>query len=191
MQKILLGVTGSVAAKLTAKLVRLLLEENYAVQIVATDASAYFWSPADVNVPIFRDADEWPGEIYVKDQIIPHIALRDWADLFLIAPLTANTLAKLANGICDNLITSVARAWPLAKPLIVAPSMNTQMWLHPLTNRHIANLIEDYRAEIVPPIEKKLACGEQGVGAMAELTTILIALNEALGKTKEGDVSKN
>ena len=188
MKKILLGVTGSVAAKLTPKLVNLLETSRYEVRVVTTEESLYFWDPKVVTVPVFRDADEWSGFGYIKDQLIPHIALRDWADVFLIAPLTANTLAKMVCGICDNLITSVVRAWPLEKPLIVAPSMNTQMWLKPITNRHLTNLVEDYHAEIIYPIEKKLACGEHGVGAMAELSTILMTLQKTIVKN-QGELS--
>ncbi|MFZ2193263.1 MAG: flavoprotein [Candidatus Moraniibacteriota bacterium] len=182
MKKILLGVTGSVAAKLTPKLVNLLEASDYEVRVVATEQSLYFWDSKDVNIPIFRETDEWSGFAYIKDQIIPHIALCDWADVFLIAPLTANTLAKMACGICDNLITSVVRAWPLAKPLIVAPSMNTQMWKNPLTKKHLTNLSEYYQAIIIPPIEKKLACGEEGLGAMAELSDILNILADIIDK---------
>ncbi len=186
MKQILLGVTGSVAAKLTPKLANLLEKADYAVRIVATEPSFYFWDPQDVMIPIFREADEWPGIGYIKDQPIPHIALRDWADVFLIAPLTANTLAKMAFGICDNLITSTVRAWQPEKPLLVAPSMNTHMWLSPLTTQHLTNLANCYHLEIISPIEKKLACGEQGIGAMAELSTIMATLEQTIIKTHGG-----
>ncbi|MFA5986456.1 MAG: flavoprotein [Parcubacteria group bacterium] len=186
MKKILLGVTGSVAAKLTPKLVNLLETSRYEVRVVATEWSLYFWDPKTVTVPVFREADEWSGFSYIKDQPILHIDLCNWADVFLIAPLTANTLAKMACGICDNLITSVIRAWPLEKSLAVAPSMNTHMWLKPLTNRHVANLVNDYHAEIIYPIEKQLACGEYGIGAMAELSTIMATLEQIIVKTHGG-----
>lgn len=184
MRRILLGVTGSVAAKLTPRLVELLSSNGYEVRIVATKSSFYFWDPADVDVPVYRDEDEWPGQRYVKDMPILHIELRDWADALVIAPLSANTLAKLANGICDNLLTCVARAWNMVKPFLVAPAMNTQMWYKPLTDKHLANLLLYYRAETIPPISKRLACGEDGIGAMAELSTIVDQLTFVIQRSE-------
>ena len=178
MKKILLGITGSVAAKLTPKLAKSIVEVGYEIRIVTTQSSLYFWNPKDVIMQVLQDADEWPGEIYIKDQPVLHIELRDWADAFLIAPLTANTLAKISNGICDNLLTTVAKAWVLSKPMLIAPAMNTQMWLNPITKKHLADLKKYYRTQIIYPINKKLACGEEGPGAMAELSTIMEKLNE-------------
>jgi phosphopantothenoylcysteine decarboxylase len=177
MKKILLGVTGSVAAKLTPRMVARLLENDYQVQIIATKPSFYFWDEGAVDVPVYREEDEWPGERYERDQMILHIELREWADALLIAPLTANTLAKMANGFCDNLLTSVVRAWNLAKPMIVAPAMNTQMWNKCITDKHLAIVSMMYRAKIIEPVAKTLACGEQGIGAMAEIETIVGCLD--------------
>ena len=177
MKKILLGITGSVAAKLTPKTIESITGSGYEIKVVATKPSLYFWNPKNVSAQVFQDEDEWPGQAYIKDQPVLHIELRDWADVFLIAPLTVNTLAKVANGICDNLLTTVARAWIPSKPMIVAPAMNTQMWLNPITKKHLADIEKYYRAEIIYPIDKKLACGEKGPGAMAELSTIVEILN--------------
>jgi len=174
--KVLLGVTGSVAATLTPKLIAALIAAGHQVQIVATNASLYFWRPAEIELPVWLEEDEWPGEAYDKHATIKHIELREWADVLLIAPLTANTLAKMANGICDNLLTSVARAWERNKPMVVAPAMNTKMWEHPLSAEHLNRLNNWYRLTVVNPVAKKLACGEQGVGAMAEIETIVKVL---------------
>ena len=89
--------------------------------------------------------------------------MRDWADIFVIAPLSANTLAKLSNGLCDNLLTCVARAWK--GNIFVAPAMNTGMYNHPITKKQLSILME-YGYLIINPIEKMLACGEFGLGAM-------------------------
>ena len=193
--KILLGVTGSVAATLTEKLVKALRAAGHEVQIVFTVPAWYFvgmgrmgligrigrkitrWSrrqPMEVfGVPAWTDFEEWPGTRYRKNQEIPHIALRDWADAIVIAPLSANTLAKAANGICDNLLTCVLRAWDRKKPVVIAPAMNTKMWEHPATAEHIAKMKGWYDLRLVPPVERKLACGDTGVGAMADIAEIV------------------
>src|SRR5258708_4182383 len=123
MAKVLLGVTGSVAAIHTPLLVDELKRAGHAVKVVATASALYFFDPAalsgaerrDPNVVVV-DADEWPGQgegqKYARDDAVLHIELRRWADRFVIAPLDANTLAKLALGICDNCLTCVYRAWP-------------------------------------------------------------------------------
>lgn len=108
MKNVLIGVTGSVA---TIKLQHLLdLLQEYNVKIIATKASKIFIK--DVTHDILTDEDEWK-DYKLKDPIL-HIELRNWADLLLIAPLSANTMAKIANGICDNLLTCVIRAWDMS-----------------------------------------------------------------------------
>src|SRR5262249_9167551 len=128
---------------------------------------------------------------------------RRWAELFLIAPLDANTLAKLANGLADNCLTSVWRAWDSQRPVVLAPAMNTFMWEHPLTGRHLRQLAADFggeplppgagldevtarvnascpRLRLVAPQTKRLACGDVGVGAMAEVAEIVAAVTAFL-----------
>lgn len=181
MKKILLGVTGSVAAVLTEKLVFVLGSLDYKIQIVATKPALYFFDWQNSRAPVWLDEHEWPPGIYHKDDPIKHIELRDWADLLLIAPLSANTLGKMANGICDNLLTSVVRAWDPKKPIVAAPAMNTKMWEHPATALHLDLLANWHKFSVVPPVEKVLACGDKGVGAMAQLIDIVSAVNTALG----------
>jgi len=114
-----------------------------------------------------------------------HIDLREWADVFLIAPLSAHTLAKLANGLCDDTLSCVARAWdfgspsrPVAKPLILAPAMNTAMWEHPLTQRQLEQMQSfTPKVQVVEPASKLLACGEVGMGALAAVDDIMEAVN--------------
>ncbi|MDO8583590.1 MAG: flavoprotein [bacterium] len=173
----LIGITGSVAATLAPKLVSAVAELG-AVEVVATKASLYFFKPADLPVPVLLDEIEWPGTAYVKGQRIPHVLLRDCADVLLIAPLTADTLAKLAHGRADNLLTAVVRAWDMKKPLVLAPAMNTKMWEHPATAEHLATLKRWYgdALHVIPPVSKMLACGDEGMGAMAPIETIVEAL---------------
>src|SRR4029079_11112089 len=106
-----------------------------------------------------------------------HIELRRWADLLLVAPLDANTLAKFALGLTDNCLTCVYRAWDRTKPIVLAPAMNTLMWDHPATGRHLKQVEADMgNVRIVSPQEKKLACDDVGMGAMASRPEILAAL---------------
>lgn len=92
--------------------------------------------------------------------------------MILVAPLDANSLAKAANGLCDNLLTCVLRAWDFSKPAIVCPAMNTAMWQHPTTSRHL-ELVASFGYAIVAPTEKTLMCGDVGVGAMADVESIV------------------
>ncbi|XP_054071015.1 phosphopantothenoylcysteine decarboxylase isoform X4 [Rissa tridactyla] len=102
-----------------------------------------------------------PGLWKGRSDPVLHIELRRWADLMLVAPLDANTLAKLANGICDNLLTCVIRAWDLSKPLLFCPAMNTAMWEHPITARQVEQL-KGFGYTEIPCVVKKLVCGDEG-----------------------------
>ena len=177
--KVLLGATGSVAATQTKKLVEALQEAGHEVQVVATAQSQYFFSRKCLGVKVWTEADEWPHASYEKGEDVLHIKLRDWADVLLIAPLTANTLAKMASGMGDNLLTCVVLAWSGGKPMIVAPAMNTQMWINPLVENNIEAIEAAYNAIIVQPIAKKLACGDEGVGAMANIKDIIEVVDTA------------
>lgn len=99
----------------------------------------------------------------------------------VIAPLDANTMAKIANGLCDNLLTCTVRAWDMKKPLLFCPAMNTFMWEHPITSSHVEQLVNIGYTH-VPPIRKTLACGDTGIGAMAEVETIVSLVKEHLEK---------
>src|SRR5437660_181022 len=123
--------------------------------------------------------------------------------MIVIAPLDANTLAKLANGLADNCLTCVWRAWDPARPVVLAPAMNTLMWEHPLTGRHLRRLAADAgagpppdglgldeliawingscpRLRVVPPQSKRLACGDVGIGALAEVDAVVAAVRASL-----------
>src|SRR5262249_35282924 len=137
-------------------------QAGHQVKVVATRASLYFFDPAaldplDPGQPrrnpevVALDEDEWPGmdagRRWQRGDPVPHIRLRRWAELLLIAPLDANTLAKLAGGLADNCLTCVWRAWEPSRPVVLAPAMNTLMWEHPLTGRHLRQLAADAGAE--------------------------------------------
>lgn len=215
MANVLLGVTGSVAAIKTPLLYAALKQAGHRVTVVATTASLYFFDPVtldplDATSPsrnrakVVLDEDEWPGrekgERYQRGDAVLHIELRRWADLFLIAPLDANTLAKLANGLADNCLTCVWRAWDVTRPIVLAPAMNTLMWQHPATARHLRQLAADAGIvdlpigvspedlaeginaahgplHILAPESRQLACGDIGIGALAAPERIIAAVN--------------
>jgi phosphopantothenoylcysteine decarboxylase len=192
-----------VAAVRVPLLFEQLTARGHSVKIVATAAATYFFDPVPLRDHLTLDADEWPGDRYTRGDPVRHIDLRRWADLFVIAPLDANTLAKLAVGLCDNALTCVWRAWDWAKPVVLAPAMNTLMWRHPFTRKHLRSLAADFGAahipghfdedalvrqindraktlRIVAPIEKELACGDVGTGAMAEVPAVVDAVQAML-----------
>ncbi|XP_071752598.2 phosphopantothenoylcysteine decarboxylase [Centroberyx gerrardi] len=182
--RVLVGVTGSVAALKLPLLVSQLLElPGVDVRVVTTEHAKHFYNPAEVAVKIYNDKDEWELWTQRSDPVL-HIELRRWADLFVIAPLDANTLGKISNGICDNLLTCVVRAWDTSRPLLFCPAMNTAMWQHPITARQVASLKEFGYVEI-PCIAKKLVCGDEGKGAMAEVSTIVNVVKQHLQKPDE------
>lgn len=121
---------------------------------------------------LWRDEDEWSDWKRVGDPIL-HIELRRWADIVLVAPLSANTLAKLAAGMCDDLLTSFLRALSPSTPTLLFPAMNTLMYRHPLTATHLSIVQETLGYQVHGPIEKTLACGDVGEGAMLEWTDIV------------------
>ncbi|MGE3820153.1 MAG: flavoprotein [Isosphaeraceae bacterium] len=213
MARVLLGVTGSVAASRTPRLYQTLTAAGHSVHVVATTPSLYFFDPNQLTPPLqdpdapqagplLRDADEWPGNQYQRDDPVLHIELRKWADVLVVAPLDANTLAKFALGLADNLLTCVFRAWDFQRSVILAPAMNTLMWESPVTLRHLRQLLETFGDSrvlpvgnawgleqapdvfarcapgivLIPPQAKRLACGDVGPGAMAEVATIAEAV---------------
>lgn len=137
--------------------------------------------------------EEWKSWNVLGDPVL-HIDLRDWADIVVIAPLSAHTLAKLANGLCNDTLTCVLRAWDLGhgtrpgKPGVIAPAMNTAMYNHPVTLKQMETLVgfwkDPSQCVSVAPITKTLACGEVGDGALAEVDTIVDAVRRQIENLK-------
>lgn len=167
---VLHGLTGSVASTLKDKIRREYIAQNIKVSFMETDSAEHFTN-SKAGATITYNT-EWEWHLYHKDKIVLHIELVKNKDVLVIAPLSANTLAKIAHGICDNLVTCVARAWDFNKPFIVAPAMNTNMWNHPITKEHL-DKISSWGVKIVPPVEKTLFCGDTGIGAMANIDDII------------------
>jgi len=184
---ILVGATGSVASIKIPLLVKLFLQdENVEVKVVPTVAASHFFESENVlssGVEVFTDTDEWKMWSKKTDPVL-HIDLRNWADIMILAPLDANTLAKIANGMCDNLLTCILRAWDPSRPVVACPAMNTNMWEHSFTAKHLSVLTDTLGFRVVAPISKLLACGDLGVGAMAEPETIVKYTQQVLEETR-------
>ncbi|KAJ1910997.1 putative phosphopantothenoylcysteine decarboxylase [Tieghemiomyces parasiticus] len=138
-------------------------------------------SVAAIKVPEIIERFQSAGNTWKgKGDPVIHIDLRKWADILVVVPLDANTLAKVANGLCDNLLTCVLRAWDFTKPCVVCPAMNTHMWDHPFTGKHLRVLVDELHFRVIPPISKLLACGDLGIGAMAEPVDIMAKVTEII-----------
>ena len=168
-KRVALGVTGGIAAYKSAELVRLLVKEGASVQVAMTEAATHFVTPTTFQAlsgkQVFTDA--WNAE---PGNGMAHINLSREADLLLVAPASANYLGKIANGIADNLLTTLTLARDC--PLFVAPAMNRQMWNNPATQRNIATRIGD-GVTVLGPDSGEQACGEIGDGRMLEPAELL------------------
>lgn len=175
-KKIVLAVSGSIAAYKAAYLVRLLVKAGADVRCVLTPDAAGFVAP--ITFATLSKHDCWTDFVNPsKTNWNNHVELALWADLMLVAPATANTLAKMANGHCDNLLLAVylsARC-----PVYIAPAMDEDMWKHPATQANIAKL-KSYGNSLIPVNHGELASGLIGEGRMAEPEAILQFLNQAL-----------
>ena len=171
-RRILLGITGGVAAYKAAELLRELQRRGADVQVVMTESATRFVGTATFQAlsghPVFTDA--WDNRI---DNNMAHIELSRDADLILIAPATTNFMAKLANGLCDDLLSTLCVA--RNKPLAIAPAMNVEMWSNPATQRNAATLKQD-GITLIGPAAGDQACGETGPGRMMEAVDIAEAV---------------
>jgi phosphopantothenoylcysteine decarboxylase/phosphopantothenate--cysteine ligase len=168
-KKILLGITGGIAAYKSAELVRLLIKANFEVRVVMTASAREFVQPLTYQAlsghRVYTDI--FDGE---ADSAMDHIELARWADLMLIAPASSNSLAKLASGYADNLLLTLCLA--CKKAVAVAPAMNQQMWANPATNENIAQLKKQQKL-IWGPASGEQACGDVGLGRMLEPAAIV------------------
>ncbi|MES2500273.1 MAG: bifunctional phosphopantothenoylcysteine decarboxylase/phosphopantothenate--cysteine ligase CoaBC [Pseudomonadota bacterium] len=172
-RKLILGLTGGIAAYKAAELVRLFVKENIDVQVVMTEAACQFITPVTMQAlsgkPVY--VGMWDSSI---SNGMPHIELSRGADAILIAPASADFLAKLVHGRADDLLSTLCLARDC--PLLVAPAMNKQMWENPATQRNIAQLIAD-NVTILGPDSGVQACGEIGLGRMLEAEQLLAEVN--------------
>src|SRR5262249_14450329 len=202
----------------TPELSQALTHAGHQVKVVATGSGLYFFDPRALDPGrthrnpdvVIVDDDEWPGRAegwhYQRCDKVLHIELRRWADVLLIAPLDANTLAKLATGLCNNCLTCVWRAWDRTRPVVLAPAMNTLMWEHPFTGRHLRQVAADAVSgavppadlellplidwinehcaglHVVPPVNKRLACDDVGIGAMASVEDLVATVQNVVAE---------
>jgi phosphopantothenoylcysteine decarboxylase/phosphopantothenate--cysteine ligase len=168
-KKILLGLTASIAAYKTATIVRLLVREGAEVQVIMTPMAKEFITPVTLSALSGKPVhiDFFSGQ---NGQWDSHVDLGIWADLFLIAPVTASTLGKMANGIADNLLLTTYLS--CKSPVILAPAMDLDMYQHPSTVRNI-EILQSYGNQIIEPGTGELASGLYGKGRMEEPEIIL------------------
>jgi phosphopantothenoylcysteine decarboxylase/phosphopantothenate--cysteine ligase len=168
-RRILLGVTGGIAAYKVAELARLLQKNNVEVRVAMTEAATHFVGPATFQALTGRPValDAWDASV---PNAMPHIELSRDADAIVVAPASADFLAKLANGLADDLLSTTCLA--RNGPLLVAPAMNREMWDNPATQRNVERLRADGVA-ILGPAEGDQACGETGMGRMLEPAELL------------------
>lgn len=214
---LLLAASGSVATIKLPNMVQALSHHpNLSVRIILTQSASRFLAGQSAEQPpleslaeipnvdgIYRDEDEW-SHPWARGGAILHIELRRWAHLLVIAPLSANSLAKFVGGFSDNLLLSVVRAWDTTgeidrlqggqkKRIIVAPAMNTAMWRHPVTVKQMRVLEAEWGVdgprrgwvEVLRPVEKTLACGDVGDGAMRDWKDVVRVTEERLGLGNE------
>ena len=169
MKNILLGITGGIAAYKSASFARLLIKSGYDVRVIMTASAQAFITPLTLQAltgnQVHIDLLDESAELGMG-----HIELAKWADLLIIAPATANTIAKLAMGIADDLLTTVCLA--TMAPILVAPAMNQQMWQHPSVKLNLQTLT-DYDYEIIQPASGEQACGDIGEGRLPEPEQLL------------------
>lgn len=180
MSRIILGVTGSIAAYKAADLASQLTKAGHGVTCVLTKSALEFVTPLTLGTlsknpvisDLFAEKEGWqPG----------HIQLADEADLLLVAPATANILAAMANGFAHDALSAIALA--TRAPILIAPAMNGKMWQHPATQKNVETL-RGFGAQFVEPASGMLACGYEGVGRLAEVETILQAVAMVLSAKK-------
>lgn len=178
-RRIVLGVTGSIACYKAADLASRLTQAGALVDVILTESALHFVTPMTYQSltgrKVYTDADLWGGEAHVL-----HVGLAHEADLIVIAPVTANTLAKLAHGQADNLLTITALSSPC--PLLLAPAMDVGMYAHPATQANLT-LLRERGAVIVGPVEGRMASGHMGLGRMLEPQDLVGAVRMALGRS--------
>ena len=191
---LLLAASGSVATiKLPSVISSFANHPNLSIRVIFTRAASHFLAGQSPEQPtvsslaylpnvdgVHLDEDEWI-EPWTRDAKILHIELRRWAHLLAIVPMSANLLAKITGGLCDDLLTNVIRAWDVKRAIVAAPAMNQLMWEHPITAKQIAMLANEWDwFEILSPQVKALACGDIGQGGMCDWHEVVAVIEERL-----------
>lgn len=178
---VLLGVSGGIAAYKAVDLASKLTASGANVKTVMTENAGRLVGPKSFEAVTGSEvyASMWEGP---EGHKVSHINLAGWADIVVVAPATANIIGKIANGICDDLLsTTLCVCWQ--KPMLLAPAMNNNMWDNPAVQRNI-KLAKDIGFQITGPVKGRLACGAEGIGRMAEPQDILQAVEKIASKIK-------
>lgn len=178
-KKIILGVTGSIAAYKSAVLIRLLVKTGAEVQVITTAAANSFISPLTLATLSKKPA---LTDIFNEASWNNHVHLGRWADIMIVAPLSCNTLAKMSHGLCDNLLMAVYLS--ATCPIVLAPAMDEDMWLHPSTKENLAR-VQGFGNRLIPVDNGELASGLTGPGRMAEPEAIVSWLEDFFSNTGE------
>ena len=180
-KNILVGISGGIASYKICELIRLLIKGKYSVKVMMTEAATKFVTPLVFQKlsgnPVYSDMFELS-----REENIQHISLSQWVHLCVIAPLSANTLSKIATGICDNLLTTVVSALDKDTKVLLAPAMNENMWRNPLIRENVKKLRGIKKYLIMPPQKGELACGVYGEGRMPEPKNIYKLINYHFSK---------
>jgi phosphopantothenoylcysteine decarboxylase/phosphopantothenate--cysteine ligase len=179
---ILLGVSGSIAAYKAVDLASKLAQAGATVNTVMTENACRLVGPksfeAVTQSAVFTNLWTKSGEYKIS-----HISLADWADIIVVVPATANLISKIANGICDDLLsTTLCACWQ--KPKVLAPAMNNNMWSNPAVQRNV-KVVREMGFELIGPEEGQLACGTEATGRMSEPKDILDAIKRIASESKK------
>lgn len=176
---VLIGITGGIAAYKICELIRLYKKNNYNVKVIATENAFNFVT--ELTLATLSQNQVYSDNFDIKEYKPEHISLCDEGDILVLAPATANTISKIANGICDNLLTSIICAFN--KPVLIAPAMNTNMWNNTFVQENIKKLSSN-GYEFVDPESGYLACGTNGAGRLADINKIYSKSIELLEEKK-------
>lgn len=195
---LLLAASGSVATiKLPLIIASFDNHSNLSIRVILTKAASHFLAGQSPEQPtvsslsslpnvdgVHLDEDEWTDP-WTRNSNILHIELRRWAHLLAIVPMSANLLAKVTGGLCDDLLTNVIRAWDVTRAIIAAPAMNQMMWDNPVTAKQVAILTDEWKwfDILMPQVMKELACGDVGRGAMCDWREIVTVVEKRLAST--------
>ncbi len=175
-KKIIIGITGSIAAYKSILIVRLLIKAGAEVKVIMTPAAKDFVSPLTLST---LSKNKVLVDLFNEDAWANHVLLGRWADMFLIAPLSCNTLSKMAHGLCDSLLMAVYLS--ATCPVMIAPAMDEDMWHHPTTRKNL-QIVADNGCHLLPVEHGELASGLTGEGRMAEPDDIIQFINSFFGK---------
>ncbi len=180
-RNILIGVTGSIAIYKTLELIRLYIKAGANVKVIMTSSAKKFITPLTFETISQSQILDEVSESWDKDSHYNHIAIGKWADIFVIAPASANTINKLSHGIADNILTQIALAYPRVK--LLCPAANTNMIQNPITSASM-KMLKLCNYKIIEPVSKELACRDIGTGALSEVDDIYYATVRELLKDK-------